>query len=137
MEYEHEFETRTEEKILAYGYGNIDFGMIGLKDHINTLTVTNMSWAPEIGHNQLSTILLASKSVEVFCRKANEPSEIIVNKKVFGLADKIENQYVIQLAKTPKPATVNQITAPTLKTWNARIWHLGYRSLLQLPNSYM
>ena len=50
-----------------------------------------MSWAPELRHNLLSTILLAKKGIEVFLRKVGQPSEIIVDNEVFGLANIIEN----------------------------------------------
>ena len=132
-EYEHEFETGTGEKIAAHGYGNIDLRMNDLTGNVNTLTVTNVSWAPELGHNLLSTIPLARKGVEVCLRKAGQPSKIVVDEEVFGLADIIENQYVIRLAETPKPAIVNRVKAPTIETWHARMGHLGYRSLLELP----
>ncbi len=106
-EYEYKFETRIGKKIVAYGYGNVNLRMSDLKSNINTLTVTNVSWAPELGHNLLSTIPLARKRVEVFLRKTCQHSEIVVDEEVFGLANIIKNQYVIRLAKTVKPATVN------------------------------
>ena len=65
-------------------------------------------------------------------KKAGQPSEIVVDEEVFGLANIIKNQYIIRLAETPKPATVNQVIAPTIETWHARMGHLGYRSLLEL-----
>ena len=132
-EYKHEFEIGIREKIAAHGYGNVDFRMTDLTDYVNTLTVTNVSWVLELDHNLLSTIPLARKGIEVCLRKAGQPSEIVVDEEVFGLADIIENQYVIRLAETPKPATVNRVTAPTIETWHARMGHLGYRSLLELP----
>ena len=107
--YKHEVGTGTGEKIAAHGYGNVDLRMSDLKGNTNTVTVTNVSWAPKLGHNLLSTIPFAKKGVEVFLRKAGQPSEII------------------------KPATVNRATAPTMETWHARMGHLGYRSLLELP----
>lgn len=64
--------------------------------NINTLSVTNVSWAPELGYNLLRTIPLAKKGVEMFLRKAGQPSEI-VDKEVLGLANIIENQYIIRL----------------------------------------
>lgn len=68
----------------------------------------------------------------MFLKKVGQPSEIIADNRVFGLANIVENQYVIQLAENPKPATVNQIKTPTIKIWHAKIGHLGYRSLLEL-----
>ena len=132
-EYEHEFETGSGEKIAAHGYGNVDLRMSDLKGNINTLTVTNVSWAPELGHNLLSTIPLAKKSVELFLRKTGQTSKIIVDKEVFDLVNIIKNQDVIRLAKNPKIAMVNQVTALTIETWHAQIGHLGYKSLLALP----
>ena len=60
------FETETREKIAAHDYGNVNLKMSKLKDNINILTVTNISWASKLGHNLLSTILLAKKEIEVF-----------------------------------------------------------------------
>ncbi len=114
--YKHEFETKVGEKIVAYGYSNVDLRMRDLKGNINTLTVTNVSLAPKLGHNLLSTIPLARQSIQVFLRKASQPSKIVVDEEVFGLADIIKNQYVIRLAETPKPATVNRVTASTIAT---------------------
>lgn len=66
-------------------------------------------------------------------RKASWPSKIIINKKVFGLANIIENQYIIWPVKISKFAIVNQITAPTIETWYIQMGHLVYRSSLELP----
>ncbi len=106
--------------------------MSDLKSNINTLTVTNVSWAPRLGHNLLSTIPLVRKGIEVLFRKAGQPSEIVVDEEVFGLADIIENEYVARLAEIPKPAIVNRVIAPTIATWQARMRDLGYRSLLEI-----
>lgn len=102
-------------------------------DNINIMTVTNVNWALELSHNLLSIISLARKDIEVRLRKAGQLSEIVVNKEVFGLADIIENQYIIRLAETPKLITVNRVIALVIKTWHAQIGHLRYRSLLELP----
>lgn len=80
-----------------------------------------MSWVLKLGHNLLSTIPLVRKAIEVFLRKASQPSKIIVDEEVFGLANIIENQYVIWLVDTPKPTIVNRITALTIETWHAQI----------------
>ncbi len=93
-----------------------------------------MSLASELGQNLLSTIPSARKGIEVLLKKSGQPSEIVVDEEVFGLADIIKNQYVIRLAETPKPAVLNRVTAPTIKTGHAWIEHLGYKSLLEIPN---
>lgn len=62
-----------------------------LKDIINILTVTNMGWALELRHNLLTTIYLATKSIKVFLRKTCQFFEIVINNRVFGLADIIKN----------------------------------------------
>lgn len=77
------------------------------QDNINTLTVTNVSWVPKLEHNLLSTIFLAKKDVEMFLRKADQFSKIIIYKEIFSLDDIIENQSIIQLAETPKFTIVN------------------------------
>lgn len=106
-EYEHQFETRIGEKISTYGYGNVKIKISDHQGNINILTVTNMSRALELSHNLLNTMLLARKVVEIFLRKAGQPSKIIIDEEIFDLADIIENQYVIWLTETLKSATVN------------------------------
>ena len=115
-EYEHEFEIETREKIATHGYNNVNLRISDLKGNTNIPTITNVNWAPKLGQNLLSIILLAKKSVEMFLRKASQPSEIDVDDKVFGLADIIENQYVIWLVEHPKPAIVSRVTVPTIET---------------------
>lgn len=66
---------------------------------INTLRVTNISWALDLGHNLLSTISLAKKKIEVFLKRTGQLSKLFFENKVVGSADIIDNQYVIRLAK--------------------------------------
>lgn len=75
-----------------------------------------MNWVLQLGYNLLSIILLAKKGIEMFLRKTSQLSRIIADDKVFGLAHKIENQYIIRLAKSPKPAIVNQVTSLIIET---------------------
>ena len=75
-EYQHEFETETGQRIIAHGYGNVILRMYDMSGNVNTLAVTNVSWAPELGHNLLSIIPLAKKGFEVFLRKLGCLSEL-------------------------------------------------------------
>ena len=65
--------------------------MCDIGGNVNTLTVTNVTLALELGHNLLSTISLAKKSFEVFLRKLGRPSELYFEGEVVGLANIIEN----------------------------------------------
>ncbi len=47
----------------------------------NTLTVTNVSWASDLGHNLLSTVPLAKKGIEVFLKKKVAYRKFILKKK--------------------------------------------------------
>ncbi len=86
---------------------------------VNTLTVTNMSWTSELGHNLLSTIPLAKKCFEVFLRKLSRPSELYFKGEVVSLADIIKNQYFVRLAEDPESATVNMAVSSLIETWHA------------------
>ena len=88
-EYQHEFETGTGQRIIAYGYGNVIFRICDISGNVNTLTVTNVSWAPELGHNLLSTIPLAKKSFEVFLRKLGRSSELYFEGEVVGFCKSV------------------------------------------------
>ena len=68
----------------------------------------------------------------MFLRKAGQPFKIVVNEKVFGLANKIENQDIVWLVEIPKSATIYQVIALIIKTQHAQKRYLRYRSLLEL-----
>ncbi len=94
-----------------------------------------MSLAPELGHNPFSTIPLAKKGFEEFLRKlGRRPSELYFQGEVVGLADIIENQYIVRLAEEPESATINIAVSSSIKTWNARLPHLSYKAIVQLAS---
>ena len=86
--------------------------MVQQDKNINVLTVRNVSWAPDLGHNLLSTILLAIKGVEVFLRKIGVATQILHEGKIHGLADVIDRHYVLRI-KTPE-VTMHTSFATTL-----------------------
>lgn len=61
--------------------------MSDYQDNTNILTVIWISLVLELDHNLLSTILLVKKYVEVFLKKVDQLSKIIVEKKVFSLTN--------------------------------------------------
>ena len=109
------FETGLGEKVTAYDNGKIILQLQLLDEKVNTLKVTNVSWSPDLGHNLLSTISFVKKRIEVFLRRTGQLSEIFFEDEVVGLADTINNQYVIRLAK-PSILKVNVV----------KILHLGF-----------
>ncbi len=80
-QYPYEFETGTGQRIIAKGYGNVILRMCAMSGNVNTLTVTNMSLASELGHNLLTTILLAINGFEMFLMKFGRPSDYILRVK--------------------------------------------------------
>lgn len=100
------------------------------QDNINILTITNVIWASKTDHNLWSIIILAKKCIKMFLNRAGPLSKIIVDEKVFGLANMIKNQYIILLTKIFKSITINQVAALIMKTWFVWIAYLGFRSLL-------
>ena len=61
-------------------------------------------------------ISLAKKGIEVFFKKNGQPSEIILENKVFGLVNMIENWYFIRLAKNLRLADVKQVATLLIET---------------------
>lgn len=94
------------EKITAYQCGNIYLKISDLKDIVNTLTVTHISYTLKLRYNLLSTILIAKKNIKVFLRKTSQHFEIIIDINIFGLVNIIEIQFVIRLLENLKPAIV-------------------------------
>ncbi len=108
--------------------------MCDISGKVNTLTVTNMRWAPELGHNLLSTIPLTKKGFVVFLRKLGCPSELYFEGEIVGLADIIENQYIVRLAEDLESATVNMAVSSSIETWHSRLAHLGDKAIVQLAS---
>ena len=59
VEHYHEFKTGSGEILAAYGYGNVRLTMIQQNKETNIIDLSNVSWAPDLGHNLVSTVLLA------------------------------------------------------------------------------
>lgn len=60
-EYPHLFDTGSREKVIAQGYGEIILRLQLLDGIVNTRTVSNVSWGPDLSHNLLNIIFLAKK----------------------------------------------------------------------------
>ena len=125
-EYYHEFQTDPGQVLPAFGYGDVVLNMVQQDKNINVLTVKNISWALDLGHNLLSTILLAIEGDEVFLRKIGVATQILHEGKLHGLADVIDRQYVLRI-KTSE-VTMHTNFANTTPIVNAikptiEIWH--------------
>ena len=121
MKYQHEFETKTGLRIIGQESVKVILRMCDMSGKVNTLTVTNVNWAFELDHNQLSIIPIAKKGFQVFLRKINCPSELYFEGEVVGLANIIENQYVVRLADDPKSTTVKMAVSLSIGQWNAKL----------------
>lgn len=82
-------------KIITCSYVNVKLKINNLESIINILTVINMNQALQLGHNSLSNIFLIKKDIYIFLTKDSEISIIVINNKIFILANIIENQYII------------------------------------------
>ena len=137
-EYHHEFQTGSGEVLTAYGYGDVILHLAHPDGSEVIWTIKKVSWAPSLGHNLLSTIPLAKKGVEVFLRQSQVPSEFHHQGELFGVADIIDNQYVIRTTgyfpnSILDQETINAITPISIQTWHRRMGHLGYQNILRLP----
>ena len=104
--------------------------MSDFKGIINILIIINIRWALELSHNLLHTIFLAKKDIKIFWRNIGQISKIVIDDEVFGLADIIENQYIIWLAEDLKPAIVKWVATLIIETLYAWMGYLEYRSLI-------
>ena len=111
-----------------HGYGEVILQLQLLDGTANTFMVTNVRLATDLGHNLLSTILLAKKGIKLFLRKTGQPYEIFFEDEVVGLADMIDNQYVTRLAK-PLISKVNVVKNLTTEIWHFRLSHLSYGAI--------
>lgn len=70
-EYKHGFQTGIVEKIDAYSHGIVNLRLNDYESNIPIFTFIHVSLELWLGHNLLSIILLAKKSIEVFWREAS------------------------------------------------------------------
>lgn len=75
---------------------------------------------------------MTRKSFEIFLRKASQSFQLIIDDELFRLTNMIENQYIIQLVESSKLATINQVTALTIKTLHFCMKYLEYKSHIKL-----
>ncbi len=102
-----------------------------------TWTIKKVSWAPSLGQNLLTTILLARKGVEVFLRQPHIPSKIRHHGSLFGMADIIDNQYFVRTTSYFQNSTFDQrvikrVSPISIQTWHRLMDHLGYQNILWL-----
>ncbi len=95
-EYHHKFQTGSEEILTAYWYGDVVLRWAHPDGSEITWTIKKVSCTPSLGHSLLSTILLARIRVEVFLRQPHIPSGISHQGIFFGVADIMDNQYVVR-----------------------------------------
>ena len=100
---------------------------------VNTLIVSNISWAHDLSQNLLNTIFLAKKGIEVFLKRTGQLSEIYFEDEVIRQVDIIDNQYIIRLAKffVPKVIVVKNLTP---KIWHAQLGHLSYGAMQKMAS---
>lgn len=122
--YRYKFKIELGQQIIGHGYNNINLEIKNLQNIVNILILINMDWVSNLGYNLLSIIFFAKKSVKVFLKKVEQLSKIIIDKEVFKIADIIENQYIICLAKSLNSTSVNQVNISTIKTQHPRIGYL-------------
>lgn len=90
-ELQHRFETSLGEEFKAYSYDNVILRLQLSNGTVNTLRISNISWAPNLGHNLFSTISLAKERIEVFLREISQLFKIFIKDKLVRLADMIDN----------------------------------------------
>lgn len=87
------------EKLTAQDYREVILQLQLWNGTVNTFTVSNISWAFNLGHNSLSIIFFAKKRIRVFLKRTSQLSEIYFRDEIVELADIIDNEYIIHLAK--------------------------------------
>ena len=94
-EYYQEFQTGSGEILTAHGYGDVVSCLAHPDGSEVNFTIKKVNWALSLGHNLLSTIPLARKKVEIFLQQHLILSEISHHRSLFGVADIIDNQYIV------------------------------------------
>ena len=130
-----QYQTGSGKLLSSYGKGTLPMAL----DEGN-LTLLNVYYAPDLGYNLISTILLGRKGVEVFLRTLNKLSQILHQGKVLRYTDSIDSQYVIcqkpgVVANTHRSDQPMKAKPTEYAIWHERMAHLGYRNLKKLTNT--
>ena len=80
------YQTGSGEELSSYGKGTLYLPMNG-----GNLTLIDVYYAPNLGFNLLSTVLLENKGVEMYLRVTNLASQILYNNEILGYANPINN----------------------------------------------
>ncbi len=101
-------------------------------------TIKKVSFAPSLGHNLLNTIPLAKKRIEIFPRQVQVSSEISHHGEFFGVADIIDNQYVVRITgyfpnNCLGQEIINSFTFISIQTWHWQLGHLSYQNIFCIP----
>ena len=102
-------------------------------------TTKKVSLDLSLGHNLLSTILLAKKRVEVLLWQVQVPSEISYLKELFGVVNIINNQYVFWTTDYFSNSNVDQwfinaVTSISIQIWHRWLCYLSDQNIFCLPN---
>ncbi len=107
-DHHHKFQTDSGEVVAANRYGDVVLHLAHLDGLEVTWMIEKVSLAPSLGHNLLGSFPLAKKKVEVFLRQIPVSSEISHHGKLFGVADIIDNRYVVHTTGYFPNSTLNQ-----------------------------
>ena len=75
--------------------------------NVNTLTVTNVSWTPEIDHNLLSKVPLANKGMKVLLKKKIGLLKIYFEREIFDFIGIVGSQCIKKQASFPMQTKKN------------------------------
>ena len=124
--------------LAAYGFGNVVLCLAYPDDSEVIWTIEKVRWVSFLGHNFLNTIPLAKKGVKVFLLQFQVPSEFHHQGEFFGVADIINNQYIICTIgyfsnSILDQETINTVTLIFIQTWHCWMGYLGYQNIFQIP----
>ena len=130
-----QYQTGSGECLPSYGKGKLFIPLDG-----TNLAVNDVLYAPDLGYNLISPMLLGCKGVETYLHNHNNASQLLHNSKVIGYADSINNQYVLCIkANAVTNAHKSDQAAKTKPVdyaiWHERMTHLGYQNLKKLADT--
>lgn len=95
--YYYEFQTSFGEILITHKYRDIILCLAHLDDSKIIWTIKKVNSTPLLKHNLLSNIFFAKKRVEVFLQQSYILSEISHHGNLFGIANIINNKYVVYI----------------------------------------
>ena len=129
------YQTGSDQVLMSSDFIKIHVVLDVSTEIINTLTLTNCIYTPDLNYNLISTSQLAKKSVFTYLQASEKASELVYEDETLEYADIHLEQYVLRVKKKLGLVTKKALKSTNeIKLWHARLDHIEYQNITKLKS---